>query len=126
MAIKQVTEYVGKLRGPRSAVVKELRKIIKGAAPEAEESFKWAQPVYEVNGPFCYLSAHSDHVRMGFWRGVDLRDPNGLLVGTGKMMRHVKIRSVKEIQPKVLKRFVKEAVALNRKKGNPVSRAPKN
>jgi hypothetical protein len=32
------------------------------------------------------------HVNVGFFRGAELSDPNGLLQGTGKFMRHVKLR----------------------------------
>jgi hypothetical protein len=41
---------------------------------------------------FVYVAAFSDHVNIGFFRGVELADPDGLLEGTGKSMRHVKIR----------------------------------
>ena len=41
---------------------------------------------------FAYVDAFSAHVNVGFYRGAMLDDPTGLLQGTGKMMRHVKIR----------------------------------
>jgi hypothetical protein len=119
MGVHSVSSYVMKLRGPRSDIVKELREIIRKAAPDAQESYKWAQPVYEQNGPFCYISAHSDHIAVGFWRGGEIKAPEGLLVGDGKM-RHLKIASMEEIKPKVIEKLVKIAVALNIKKGNPV------
>jgi Domain of unknown function (DU1801) len=41
---------------------------------------------------FAYVNAFSAHVNVGFFHGVDLDDPAGLLEGTGKRMRHVKLR----------------------------------
>ena len=41
---------------------------------------------------FAYVDAFSAHVNVGFYRGAMLDDPAGLLQGTGKMMRHVKLR----------------------------------
>jgi hypothetical protein len=40
---------------------------------------------------FGYVNAFKDHVNVGFYRGADLVDPAGLLEGTGKRMRHVKL-----------------------------------
>lgn len=41
---------------------------------------------------FVYVSAHAQHANVGFYRGAELQDPLGLLLGNGKMMRHVKVR----------------------------------
>lgn len=44
------------------------------------------------DAPFGYVNAFKDHVNVGFYHGADLDDPAGLLEGTGKRMRHVKLR----------------------------------
>jgi hypothetical protein len=41
---------------------------------------------------FGYVNAFSAHVNVGFFYGAALDDPAGLLEGTGKRMRHVKLR----------------------------------
>lgn len=41
---------------------------------------------------FAYVGVYNAHVNVGFFRGADLHDPRGLLEGTGKRMRHVRIR----------------------------------
>ncbi len=41
---------------------------------------------------FAYVAAFSAHVNVGFFHGADLPDPAGLLTGSGKRMRHVKLR----------------------------------
>ena len=41
---------------------------------------------------FAYVGAYKGHVSVGFFHGADLPDPNGLLEGAGKAMRHVKLR----------------------------------
>ncbi len=75
----------------RQSWSKACAAIVQKAAPEASESIKWAQPVYESNGPFAYIKAFKNAVNFGFWRGVDLDDPQGLLAGDGDKMRHVKL-----------------------------------
>lgn len=44
------------------------------------------------DAPFAHVGAFRSHVNVGFFHGADLTDPAGLLEGTGKYMRHVKIR----------------------------------
>jgi hypothetical protein len=119
MKAATVDEYIGSLEGWQAQVVTEVRSLVRQAAPEAKESIKWAQPVHEENGPFCYIKAFKNSVNFGFWRGVDLSDPSGLLQGSGEKMRHVKLTGVDEIQREVLQDYVREAVALNRVKGDP-------
>ena len=42
--------------------------------------------------PFGYVSVFKSHVNVGFFQGADLDDPAGLLQGSGRRMRHVKVR----------------------------------
>jgi hypothetical protein len=46
---------------------------------------------------FCYVDAFTAHVNVGFFRGAEIADPGGLLAGTGKLMRHVKLRPDSEL-----------------------------
>jgi hypothetical protein len=41
---------------------------------------------------FAYVGCFTAHVGLGFFRGAELPDPQGLLQGTGKLMRHVKLK----------------------------------
>ena len=44
------------------------------------------------NAPFGYVNSFKSHISVGFFHGAELKDPAGLLEGTGKRMRHVKLR----------------------------------
>jgi hypothetical protein len=44
------------------------------------------------DAPFGYVNTFKSHVNVGFFNGAVLRDPAGLLEGTGKRMRHVKLK----------------------------------
>jgi hypothetical protein len=112
-------EFIAGLPDWQPQAAQILRDLVKRAAPRASEAVKWSQPVFEFNGPFCYLQTHSGHLNFGFWRGVDLEDPEGLLQGTGKKMRHVKITGPNEIPIDALQAMVKQAVQLNDEKGVP-------
>jgi hypothetical protein len=116
---KTVDSYIAGLDEWKGEVVSGVRRIILKAAPGAEESIKWAQPVYESNGPFAYIKAFQSAVNFGFWRGVDIKDLKGLLQGTGGIMRHVKLTRLDDVDESVLANFVRQAVELNKAKGDP-------
>jgi len=119
MAEKTVDAYIAGLEGWKAEVASKVRQIVLEAAPDAVESIKWAQPVYETNGPFCYMKAFKNSINLGFWRGVELEDPTGLLQGTGEKMRHVKLAGIDDVDEAALAALVRQAVQLNLTKGDP-------
>ncbi|CAN5221321.1 hypothetical protein BH18CHL2_BH18CHL2_13440 [soil metagenome] len=122
MAEKTVDAYVAAAKDWRGAVMKQLDAVVRTAAPKATRSIKWAQPVYEENGPFAFMKASASHVTLGFWRGAELSDPKGLLEGAGNRMKHVKIRGPDDVRKTQLSAWVKEATKLNAAKGDPTKR----
>ena len=50
-----------------------------------------------------------DHVNVGFFRGAEIADPEGLLEGTGKFMRHVKLRPESDVNATALMNLIKSA-----------------
>jgi len=119
MAAKTVDEYIAGLEGWQAEIVSRVRQIIIETVPDARESIKWAQPVYESNGPFAYIKAFKKAVNFGFWRGVDLEDPAGVLQGSGEKMRHMKLSTLKDIDETVLAALTAQAADLNALKGDP-------
>jgi hypothetical protein len=119
MSAKNVDDYIAGLGGWKTEVAGLVQAIVTTAAPEAKESIKWAQPVYELNGPFAYMKAFKNSVNFGFWRGIDLDDPQELLQGTGEKMRHVKLAGLEDVDDEAFAAYVQQAVALNLEKGDP-------
>lgn len=60
---------------------------------------------------FAYVNAFSAHVNVGFFRGAELADPERLLEGTGKFMRHVKLRPESDVDSEALAKLVETAYA---------------
>ncbi|HEX8701905.1 MAG TPA: DUF1801 domain-containing protein [Myxococcaceae bacterium] len=117
-----VDAYVVGFQDWRGEVLSALRKLVREVVPDAVESMKWGQPVYELNGMFAHMKAHKNHVNFGLARGAELTDPKGLLKGTGSQMRHVELRSLADIDTSVLQAMVRTAVEMNRIKGAPSMR----
>lgn len=58
---------------------------------------------------FGYVNAFRDHVNVGFFRGAEIDDPAGLLEGTGKFMRHVKLRPEGHVDESALTKLITTA-----------------
>ena len=58
---------------------------------------------------FSWISGHRAHVDLGFFYGAELPDPTGLLEGTGRLLRHMKIRSREDVERPELRRLVQVA-----------------
>ena len=58
---------------------------------------------------FAYVNAFKAHVNVGFYCGAELADPRGLLEGTGKLMRHVKLQPGGDVDVVALQRLITTA-----------------
>jgi len=102
----------GKLEG----VTKAVRALVKRTVKGGEEYVNpWKIPSFDSNGPLCCFMVGKEHVTFAFLRGAALPDPEKLLEGTGKGVRHVKLRSVAELKRPGVKRLIVEAARLNKK-----------
>ena len=114
-AVRLIDDCVRRGNPALRAVANELRKLVRKTVPEAREAVNpWGIPMFELNGALCLLMVGKEHVTFGFPRGASLSDPEGLLEGTGKNMRHVKLREVAQVGDANLRRLIAEAAALNR------------
>ncbi len=115
--IEAVDQYISELPEDIRNIASALREIILDASPTLVEEYKWSMPNYSYNGLVCYLQASKKHVNLGFNRGVELqeKDTNQLLQGSGKGMRHIRIKKMEEIQPDVFNELIKAAMDLNEK-----------
>ena len=86
-----------------------LRDIILSIHPDAVEIVRLGDRAATYGlGPkkmsegYVYIIPHANWVNLGFYKGADLADPDDLLEGTGKKLRHIKIRAAAEADnPKI-------------------------
>ena len=113
---KWIDAYLERKQGERAEVAHGLRRLMKKTIPGVKETVNpWKLPTFESNGPWCYFSIGKDHVTFGFLRGTSLPDPGKLLEGTGKNLRHVKLRSAGDLRKPALKKLILAAAKLNKK-----------
>jgi hypothetical protein len=94
-----------------------LREIILEEAPDATESIYQVYTVAiwfgfsdKMKDMFCYIATNAKHVNLGFPRGSTLRDPNRVLEGEGKALRHIKFRSERELERPFVRRYIQAAM----------------
>ena len=85
-------------------VAEALRGFVKKIVPGVKETVNaWGVPTFEAPDPFCFYMVGKNHVTFGFHFATSLPDPQGLLEGTGKNIRHVKLQTVAGLQQKGLR-----------------------
>ena len=96
-------------------IAQAIRELVLETDPELTESIKWGNPCYEKkSGRVVYIASMVDrYVTLGLWNGANLTDPKGLIEGTGAKMRHVKVRSLEEIDREQFAAWIRETVKLN-------------
>jgi hypothetical protein len=81
-------------RGELGAIAHEWFESMRRCGDEVREILHDGCPVACLgDAPFGYVNVFTSHVNVGFFHGAALPDPAHLLHGTGKCMRHVKLRS---------------------------------
>jgi hypothetical protein len=101
---KDVEKYIDKQKSPQKEICLKLREIIVGTFPEIEERMWVGVPFY---GKRYYIVALKDHVNMGFAINGLLQEEIDLFAGKGKTMRHIKIYSSEDIDPKRIVKLLK-------------------
>jgi hypothetical protein len=101
---KKVDEYLAKQKSPQKEILESLRKIVHKTIPKAEEKMWVGVPWFEGK---CYIVALKDHVNMGFSiKGLSKKELE-LLEGAGKMMRHIKFHSLKDINEEQIAKLLR-------------------
>ena len=115
--------YVEALDGWQRKIVEVLRSAV-CAASALEEVVKWGHLVYLANGPVLLIRAEEERVLLGFWRGQRLGAVEPRLKPGGKYeMATLELREGENVKPATVKRLAREAVALNKKLGDPTHAA---
>jgi hypothetical protein len=122
-ASKQIDERIRELGDWRGETLGKVRGIIKEAAPDVVEEWKWVKatspgtPVWSHDGGICTGEAYKSVVKLTFFKGASLNDPSGLFNSSldGKVRRAIDIKENDKLNAGALKRLIREALELNLK-----------
>ncbi|MEZ4216221.1 MAG: DUF1801 domain-containing protein [Myxococcota bacterium] len=115
--------------GALGSIAEHWFGVMRGCGADVRELLHDGHPTACIgDAAFAYVDAFRAHVNVGFFRGAELRDPAGLLEGTGRFMRHVELRPGVEVDAAALEALVEAACADMRRRvereAGPVSPLP--
>ena len=99
----------------------ELRNFVTELIPEANEliwdNYNAVAMAYskseELKDAFCHIAVYSKHVNFGFNRGTELRTSSIRLEGTGKLIRHLKVKNRKDFPKAEITKMLWEALGIS-------------
>jgi Asp-tRNA(Asn)/Glu-tRNA(Gln) amidotransferase A subunit family amidase len=93
-----------------AAIARRWFEVLRGCGDDVRELIHDDQPTACVDdAAFAYVDAFTSHVNVGFFRGAELPDPERLLEGTGRFMRHVKLRPGSDVDATSLTKLIETA-----------------
>jgi hypothetical protein len=109
----RVDEYIRTLPDWQRGICQRIRDLIHEADPGITETWKWDTPVFTHGGNVCAVGAFRDHVKVNFFKGAALPDPNGLFNAglDAKTSRAIDLREGAEIDENAFRALVQAAVA---------------
>ena len=111
-----IDEWMDEQPEELAAIARAWFDVMRGCGEDVRELIHDDQPTACVgDAAFGYVDAFTAHVNVGFFCGSELADPTGLLQGTGKFMRHVKIRPGQRVDERRLTELIEAAYAETRR-----------
>ena len=117
-----INEFLATYPAEIQSLVFQLRALVLAAFPGAIEQVDPPSRIIAYGiaygtgrtyrGLVCAIAPYREHVNLMFARGVELSDPQHLLVGTGKRARHVKIQTSADLENPALLDLLNEAINL--------------
>jgi hypothetical protein len=99
-------EHAGEL----GEIAKRWFEVMRACGDDVRELIHDGHPTACVGeAAFGYVNAFTAHVNVGFFRGAEIADPEQLLEGTGKFMRHVKLRPERDVDAMALTKLIQTA-----------------
>jgi hypothetical protein len=107
-----IEAWMGEHQDALGVIAKRWFELMRNCGDDVREVLHDGHPTVCVgDAAFAYVNAFTAHVNVGFFLGAEIADPDRLLEGTGKFMRHVKLRPDREADAAALKSLIRTAYA---------------
>jgi hypothetical protein len=95
-------------------VVAAIRSLMKESAPRAREGMYYGLPMYTQKLTIAWISPGKKGITFSFMRGVGFEDKYGLLRGSAKHARYVRMKNLGEVDKRALKYYIKQALKFDK------------
>jgi hypothetical protein len=110
--------YFDTLEAPRRSIAYALHAKFAAAAPHLVQKLRWGYPAFVGNADVASIAgtgkAENAHVHLQLFKGAHLPNPDGLIEGTGKSMRHIKFHSLADVERPGVDAAIQAAIAHDR------------
>ena len=105
-----VESWMREHKAELSSIARRWFEVMRNCGDDVRELLHDGHPTACVgDAAFGYVNAFTNHVNVGFFRGAELADPDGLMEGTGRFMRHVKLKPSVDVDEAALIRLIRTA-----------------
>ena len=108
--VQKFLDEISATNSDKCNVLQELRRLVFKACPKVNERIMYGGIMFSLEEDFGGLFTYKNHISFEFSMGVNFKDPNGELEGSGKYRRHLKIKSFSDIKAKDVVFFVKQVI----------------
>jgi hypothetical protein len=115
-ASANISKRIQELADWRGETLAHVRQLIHDADPDIQEEWKWrGTPVWSHDGGVCTGESYKQVVKLTFFRGASIKDPNKLFNSSleGNTRRAIDLREGEKINQAALKQLIRAAVAAN-------------
>lgn len=107
-----IERWLSERPGELAAIARRWFEVMRGCGNDVRELLHDGHPTACIgDAAFGYVNAFTAHVNVGFFRGAELVDPAGLLEGSGRFMRHVKLGPGRDVDAQALTALIEAAYA---------------
>lgn len=100
---QKVSDYIAQATPDQIELLENIRQLIHKSVPGVTEAIKWGFPVFAKTKDFTYFRTAKQHITLGFYNIDRIENAEQLLEGTGKNMRHIKIKTASDLDEQQLK-----------------------
>ena len=108
--VQKFLEDIKMFDSEKFEILQKLRKIVFSNYPKTNERIMYGGIMFSLEDDFGGLFVRKKHISFEFGSGAYMNDPDKILEGTGKHRRHLKIRSLADIEDKKVDFFLKQSL----------------
>jgi hypothetical protein len=107
--VSQADPKVAALARRAQAIIEEVMPDVVKVAWPTQAIIGYGVGPKKMSEQFCYIAVLTTRINLGFYYGADLDDPENLLEGTGKALRHIKISELEQLENPAVRNLIQAA-----------------
>jgi hypothetical protein len=107
--VEKADPHVCELAQKAKALIAEVYPPVVEVAWPRQRIIGYGVGPKKMSEHFCYIAVLKERINLGFYYGAALPDPSGLLEGSGKSLRHIKISQAKQLEDPSLRELLEKA-----------------